>query len=77
MILASTMSNRTEVNSEESNAPLIDSMQSLIDIFIKNTKQIKDSLEKSIASNIPLVKLFFYIFYLILINFINKLIKGI
>jgi hypothetical protein len=55
------MNNRKEVNSEESNAPVIDSMQSLKDIFIKNTKLIKDLIERSIASNIPLVKLFFYI----------------
>ena len=59
MIVASTMNNRTEVNSEESNAPIIDSIQSLKDIFIKNTKLIKDSIERFIASNIPLVKLFF------------------
>ncbi len=70
MIVASTMFNRKEVNSEESNAPEIDSMQSLKDIFIKNTKLIKDSIERSIASNIPLVKLFFLYFYLILINFL-------
>jgi hypothetical protein len=58
------MNNRTEVNSEESNAPIIDSIQSLKDIFIKNTKLIKDSIERSIASNIPLVKLFFiFLFY--------------
>ena len=61
MIVASTMYNRKEVNSEESNAPIIDSMQSLKDIFIKNTKLIKDSIEKSIASNISLV-IFFFIF---------------
>ena len=53
------MNNRTEVNSEESNVPIIDSIQSLKDIFIKNTKLIKDLIERSIASNIPLVKLFF------------------
>jgi hypothetical protein len=70
LIVASTMFNRKEVNSEESNAPEIDSMQSLKDIFIKNTKLIKDSIERSIASNIPLVKLFFLYFYLILINFL-------
>jgi hypothetical protein len=55
------MFNRKEVNSEESNAPVIDSMQSFKDIFIKNTKLIKDSIERFIASNIPLVKLIFYI----------------
>ncbi len=55
------MNNRKEVNSEESKAPVIDSMQILKNIFIKNTKLIKDSIERYIASNIPLVKLFFYI----------------
>ncbi len=53
------MYNRKEVNSKESNTPLIDSMQILKEVFIKNTKLIKDSIDRSIASNIPLVKLFF------------------
>jgi hypothetical protein len=55
------MSNRKEVNFKESNAPSIDSMQILKDIFIKNTKLIKDLIERSIASNIPIVKLVFHI----------------
>ncbi len=63
------MHNRKEDNSEESNAPVLDSMQSLKDIFIKNTKLIKDSIERSIASNISLV-IFFLYFYLILIKFL-------
>ncbi len=55
------VSNEKEVTFKESNASVIDSMQSLKDIFIKNTKLIRDSIERSIASNIPFVKLFFYI----------------
>ncbi len=36
-----------------SNSAEIDSMQQLKDIFIKNTKLIKDSIEKSAISNSP------------------------
>jgi hypothetical protein len=45
-------SNEKEVTFKESNETAKDSMQSLEDIFIKNTKLIKDSIKKSIASNI-------------------------
>ncbi len=70
------MINRKEVNLEESNVPVVYPKSEFKSFTVKNAKLIKDSIERSIASNIPLVKLFFYIS--IYNNyFFNKLIKGI
>ncbi len=51
--------NEKIVSSLDSKAADIDSTQLLKEIIIKNTKLIKDSIERSVVSNTPPVILFF------------------